>query len=50
MSDYTHVMIAIDGSEESSKVLARGMALAAPGSKVSVVQVFDTLVGNYSYE
>lgn len=50
MSDYTHVMIAIDGSDESAKVLARGMALAAAGSKVSVVQVFDTLVGNYSYE
>ena len=50
MSDYTHVMIAIDGSAESAKVLARGMALAAGGSKVSVVQVFDTLVGNYSYE
>jgi len=50
MSDYKHVMIAIDGSAESAKVLARGMALAKFGTQVSVVQVFDTLVGNYSYE
>jgi universal stress protein A len=50
MSDYKHVMIAIDGSAESVKVLARGMALAKFGTRVSVVQVFDTLVGNYSYE
>jgi len=50
MSDYKHVMIAIDGSEESTKVLARGMALAKAGPHISVVQVFDTLVGNYSYE
>ena len=50
MSDYKHVMIAIDGSDESAKVLARGMALAKYGTQVSVVQVFDTLVGNYSYE
>ena len=50
MSNYKHVMIAIDGSEESAKVLARGMALVQGGTQVSVVQVFDTLVGNYSYE
>lgn len=50
MSDYKHVMIAIDGSDESVKVLARGMTLAKFGTQVSVVQVFDTLVGNYSYE
>lgn len=50
MSDYKHVMIAIDGSAESVKVLARGMALASSGSRVSVVQVFDTLVGNHAYE
>lgn len=50
MSDYKHVMIAIDGSAESARVLARGKALAGFGTRVSVVQVFDTLVGNYSYE
>ena len=50
MSDYKHVMIAIDGSDESAKVLARGMALAKFGTQVSVVLVFDNLVGNYSYE
>lgn len=49
MSEYKHVMVAIDGSDESARIIERAIALAA-GAKVSVVQVFDTLVGNYSYE
>ena len=49
MSHYQHVMVAIDGSEESARILERGVALAA-GAKISVIQVFETLVGNYSYE
>ena len=49
MNEYQHVMVAIDGSEESARIVERAIALAA-GVKVSVIQVFDTLVGNYSYE
>ena len=49
MNQYQHVMVAIDGSDESARIVERAVALAA-GAKVSVVQVFDTLVGNYSYE
>lgn len=49
MNKYQHVMVAIDGSDESARIVERGVALAA-GVKVSVIQVFDTLVGNYSYE
>jgi universal stress protein A len=50
MGHYNHIMVAIDGSEESAQVLSRALALAEGTTKVSVVQVFDTLVGNYSYE
>jgi universal stress protein A len=50
MGHYNHIMVAIDGSEESVQVLSRALALAEGTTKVSVVQVFDTLVGNYSYE
>lgn len=49
MNHYQHIMVAIDGSDESARIVERGVALAA-GAKVSVMQVFDTLVGNYSYE
>lgn len=49
MSHYQHVMAAIDGSEESARIIERAVALAA-GGKISVIQVFDTLVGNYTYE
>lgn len=49
MSEYQHVMVAIDGSDESAQVLTRAFMLAG-GAKLSVVQVFETLVGNYSYE
>lgn len=49
MNQYKHVMVAIDGSDESARIVGRGVDLAA-GAKVSVIQVFDTLVGNYTYE
>ncbi len=49
MSDYQHVMVAIDGSEESERIIRKAIDLAA-GAKLSVVQVFDVLVGNYAYE
>lgn len=49
MSHYQHVMVAIDGSDESARIVERGAAFAN-GAKVSVLQVFDTLVGNYNYE
>lgn len=49
MSHYQHVMVAIDGSDESARIVERAIALA-DGAKVSVIQVFETLVGNYTYE
>lgn len=49
MSHYQHVMVAIDGSDESARIVERGVALAND-AKVSVIQVFEALVGNYSYE
>lgn len=49
MNEYQHVMVAIDGSEESLRIVSKAIKLAA-GARLSVVQVFDTLVGNYSYE
>ncbi|MCB1665253.1 MAG: universal stress protein [Pseudomonadales bacterium] len=49
MSNYKHVMVAIDGSDESARIISTAWALA-DGAKISVVQVFDALVGNYSYE
>ena len=49
MSEYQHVLVAIDGSEESERIISKAWALAN-GARLSIVQVFDTLVGNYSYE
>lgn len=49
MSHYKHVMVAIDGSDESARIVERAVALAS-GAKLSVIQVFETLVGNYTYE
>lgn len=49
MSAYKHVMVAIDGSKESERIVKTAQRLAGD-ARLSVVQVFDTLVGNYSYE
>ena len=49
MNHYKHVMVAIDGSDESARIVERAVALAS-GAKLSVIQVFETLVGNYTYE
>jgi len=49
MGHYKHVMVAVDGSDESARIVERAVALAV-GAKISVIQVFDTLVGNYTYE
>lgn len=49
MSEYQHVLVAIDGSEESERIISKAWALAN-GARLSIVQVFDSLVGNYSYE
>ena len=47
MSEYQHVLVAIDGSEESERIISKAWALAN-GARLSIVQVFDSLVGNYS--
>lgn len=51
MSHYKNVLVAIDGSDESVKIVQKAQDLiAGSGAKLSVALVFETLVGNYSYE
>lgn len=51
MSHYKNVLVAIDGSDESVKIVQKALDLiAGSGAKLSVALVFETLVGNYSYE
>ena len=51
MSHYKNVLVAIDGSDESVKIVQKALDITAgSGAKMSVALVFETLVGNYSYE
>lgn len=51
MSTYNNILVAIDGSDESDKILDRGLKLAADNNaQLSVVLVFEPLLGNYSFE
>jgi universal stress protein A len=51
MSTYKNILVAVDGSEESTRILGRARELAAgDGARLSVVLVFEPLLGHYSFE
>ncbi len=52
MSHYKNVLVAVDGSaEETETIIGRAVQLAASSkAKLSVVLVFEPLLGNYSFE
>ncbi len=51
MSHYKNVLVAIDGSDESVKIVSKALDLMAGNdAKLSVALVFEILVGSYSYE
>jgi universal stress protein A len=51
MTDYKKVLVAIDGSDESSKIVARAAQLAAVNNaELSAALVFEPLLGSYSFE
>ena len=51
MSHYKNVLVAIDGSAESRKILSKAQSLIKGSEAVlHVVLVYQTLVGNYTYE
>jgi universal stress protein A len=51
MAIYKNLLVAVDGSDESEKILDRALALAGDNNaKLSVVLVFEPLLGNYSFE
>lgn len=51
MSTYDNILVAIDGSDESDKILEKALQLAGEhGAQVSAVLVFEPLLGNYSFE
>ncbi|OFE11617.1 hypothetical protein PHACT_13900 [Pseudohongiella acticola] len=51
MTDYKKVLVAVDGSEESDKIITRALSMAADNhAQLDVVMVFEPLVGGYSFE
>ena len=51
MSHYRNILVAIDGSAESPKILSKAQNLVSGKDTIlHVVLVYETLVGNYSYE
>jgi universal stress protein A len=51
VTDYRKVLVAIDGSDESDKIVGRAAALAAANkAELSAVLVFQPMLGNYSFE
>ncbi|MEC8859961.1 MAG: universal stress protein [Pseudomonadota bacterium] len=51
MAGYKKVLIAVDGSEESARIVDKGLAIAADSNaQVDVVMVFEPLLGSYSFE
>lgn len=51
MAGYKNVLVAVDGSEESDKIIDKALAIAADnGADVNVVLVFEPLLGSYSFE
>jgi len=51
MEDYKKILVAVDGSDESEKIISRAAAIAADiRAEVSLVMVFEPLLGSYSFE
>lgn len=51
MSTYSNILVAIDGSDESERILDKALKIADDnGAQLSVVLVFEPLLGNYSFE
>jgi universal stress protein A len=51
MADYNKVLVAVDGSDESEKIIDKAVAVAADSNaEIDVVLVFEPLLGSYSFE
>jgi len=51
MADYKKVLVAVDGSDESEKIISKAVAIAADSkAELNVVLVFEPLLGSYSFE
>ena len=51
MAGYKNVLVAVDGSEESDKIIDKAVAIASDnGADLNVVLVFEPLLGSYSFE
>lgn len=51
MEDYKKVLVAVDGSAESEKIINKAAAIAADNNaEINVVLVFEPLLGSYSFE
>ena len=49
MISYDNVVVAIDGSEESARILDKALSLVeGSGASVSVVVVYEVLIGQYA--
>jgi len=51
MTNYMKVLVAVDGSDESDRIIAKALALASDSNaQLDVVMVFEPLLGSYSFE
>lgn len=51
MGKFNKVLVAIDGTDESDKILRKALDLVAgSGAAISIVVVFEDMVHNYTYE
>ena len=51
MGQYSKVLVAIDGTQESENILNKALSLVdGKGASLSVVVVFENLIGTYTYE
>lgn len=51
MGQYSKVLVAIDGTQESENILNKALGLVdGKGASLSVVVVFENLIGTYTYE
>lgn len=51
MADYKTILVAVDGSEESEKIMdAAARQASFNDAEVHVVMVFEPLLGHYSFE
>lgn len=50
MTDYKKILVAVDGSGESERILDAAGRQAGPDTELHTVMVFEPLLGNYSFE